>query len=291
MTCQPDLIFDIGSHKGEDTDFYLKKAFKVVAFEANPKLIAHCKTRFADAIADRRLRIVEGAIAPEAAGERIVFYANLQASVWGTIGASWAERNRTLGTQSVRVEVERVDIVEAFRTYGVPFYLKIDIEGADCVVLEGLRQLEGRPRYISIEAEKVDFARLVAELRRSGVPFRVRHFESKIDFAGLRENVIVNCTGYGAKAIMNDNNLIARRGHLVVLKKTLHKQFYFFSGGCWNGRIMYVFCRQNDIVVGGTVQRGNESEAVTESDRAVFERILSNAQAMFDGRVVDCVTA
>jgi D-amino-acid oxidase len=133
--------------------------------------------------------------------------------------------------------------------------------------------------------------RLVAELRRSGVPFRVRHFESKIDFAGLRENVIVNCTGYGAKAIMNDHNVIARRGHLVVLKKTLHKQFYFFSGGCWNGRIMYVFCRQNDIVVGGTVQRGNESEAVTESDRAVFERILSNAQAMFDGRIVDCVTA
>jgi len=44
MTCEPDLIFDIGSHKGEDTDFYLKKAFKVVAFEANPKLIAHCKT-------------------------------------------------------------------------------------------------------------------------------------------------------------------------------------------------------------------------------------------------------
>jgi FkbM family methyltransferase len=164
MTCERDLIFDIGSHKGEDTDFYLKKAFKVVAFEANPKLIAHCKTRFADAIADGRLRIVEGAIAPEAAGERIVFYENLRASVWGTIGASWAERNRALGTQSVVVEVERVDIVEAFRTYGVPFYLKIDIEGADSVVLEGLRQLEGRPRYISIEAEKVDFARLVAEL-------------------------------------------------------------------------------------------------------------------------------
>jgi FkbM family methyltransferase len=143
MTCERDLIFDIGSHKGEDTDFYLKKAFKVVAFEANPKLIAHCKTRFADAIADGRLRIVEGAIAPEAAGERIVFYENLRASVWGTIGASWAERNRALGTQSVVVEVERVDIVEAFRTYGVPFYLKIDIEGADSVVLEGLRQLEG----------------------------------------------------------------------------------------------------------------------------------------------------
>ena len=54
---------------------------------------------------------------------------------------------------------------------------------------------------------------------------------------------------------MSDDNVIARRGHLVVLRKTLPKQFYFFSGGCWNGRIMYVFCRQNDIVVG---ERGKE---------------------------------
>jgi hypothetical protein len=64
---------------------------------------------------------------------------------------------------------------------------------------------------------------------------------------------------------------------------------HFFSGGCWNGRIMYLFCRQNDIVVGGTVQRGNESEAITPADEAAFERILSNARAMFDGRLVDCV--
>jgi len=133
--------------------------------------------------------------------------------------------------------------------------------------------------------------RLVAELKRSAVPFRVKHFESKIDFAKLRENIIVNCTGYGAKVIMSDDNVIARRGHLVVLRKTLPKQFYFFSGGCWNGRIMYVFCRQNDIVVGGTWQRGNDSETIGEPDGATFERILSNARAMFDGRLVDCVTA
>ena len=131
--------------------------------------------------------------------------------------------------------------------------------------------------------------RLVAELQRSGVPFRVRRFENKTDFAELRENIIVNCTGYGAKAIMGDDKMVARRGHLVVLRKTHPKQFYFFSGGCWNGRIMYLFCRQNDIVVGGTVQRGNESEAITEADEAAFERILSNARAMFDGRLVDCV--
>jgi hypothetical protein len=69
-----------------------------------------------------------------------------------------------LGEQSVEVPVQRVDIVDAFRTYGTPLYLKIDIEGADHVVLQGLQKCEGRPRYISMEAEKVDFALLVSEL-------------------------------------------------------------------------------------------------------------------------------
>jgi len=32
------LIYDVGAQLGEDTDFYLRKGFKVVAIEANPPL-------------------------------------------------------------------------------------------------------------------------------------------------------------------------------------------------------------------------------------------------------------
>jgi D-amino-acid oxidase len=132
---------------------------------------------------------------------------------------------------------------------------------------------------------------LFAELKRSAVRFRKWQFASKDDFAALRENIIINCTGYGAKALMNDDDVVAKRGHLVVLRRTLPKQFYFFSGGCGNRRIMYVFCRHKDIVIGGTVETGNDTEGVTDSDRARFDRILANARAMFDGRPKDCVTA
>jgi len=91
--------------------------------------------------------------------------------------------------------------------------------------------------------------------------------------------------------LMNDDDVIPKRGHLVVLRRTLPKQFYFFSGGCGNRRNMYVFCRHNDIVVGGTVQMGNNVKAIIEPDRPRFDRILENARAMFDGRLADCVSA
>jgi D-amino-acid oxidase len=131
---------------------------------------------------------------------------------------------------------------------------------------------------------------LVADLKQHAVSFRAKMFVDKQTFGELRENIIVNCTGYGAKALLDDDQLIARRGHLVILKKTLAKQFYFFSGGCSNRKTMYVFCRQNDIVVGGTVQEGNDSETLAPEDDAIFRRICDNAQKVFDGRPAECNT-
>lgn len=47
-----DLIYDVGLHRGEDTDYYLQKGFRVVAVEANPQLVDECTARFAREIAD-----------------------------------------------------------------------------------------------------------------------------------------------------------------------------------------------------------------------------------------------
>ena len=159
-----NLIYDLGLHKGEDSDFYLRKGFKVVAFEASPQLIASAEIRFGDAIKRGDLCIVQGAIAPASAGDTIVFYENPSVSVWGTIKADWASRNDMMGHPSQRTEVRRVDIAEVFRTYGIPYFLKIDVEGVDRLALEELTALDDRPQYISMESEKVDFSEFVAEL-------------------------------------------------------------------------------------------------------------------------------
>ena len=129
---------------------------------------------------------------------------------------------------------------------------------------------------------------LAVDLRRQGVRFRRRAFADKEALCRLRENILVNCTGYGAKALLDDQQMTARRGHLVILRKTSHKQFYFFSGGCANYRAMYVFCRQHDIVVGGSVQAENDSETRTPEDDAVFGRVCDNARNVFAGLPAAC---
>src|SRR5215213_370132 len=103
------LIYDVGMHKGEDTDYYLKLGFRVVGFEADPELIATCKSRFAAPVASGQLHIVEGAIAPLGYGEEITFFRS-SLSVWGTVEHEWEERNRRLGAGSTPIKVKRVDV-------------------------------------------------------------------------------------------------------------------------------------------------------------------------------------
>jgi FkbM family methyltransferase len=159
-----NLIFDLGFHSGEDTDFYLKKGFSVVGIEANPDLVANATVRFKEALRQGRLHLICGAIAPPSAGEKVDFYANPNNTEWGTIMPDWSSRNEILGYSSQRIEVPRVDIADVFRSHGVPFYLKIDVEGVDRLILEELYSVECLPRYVSVESEKIDFAELGREM-------------------------------------------------------------------------------------------------------------------------------
>ena len=159
-----NLVYDVGLHKGEDTEFYLRKGFRVVGIEANPTLVVAAKIRFQDEIAKGQLKLIDGAVGPASAGSNIVFYANSDMPVWSTIRANWAARNERLGSPSERTEVRRVDMAEVYRSLGVPFYLKVDVEGVDRIVVEELKAFDDRPQYLSLESDKRDFDQLKAEL-------------------------------------------------------------------------------------------------------------------------------
>ena len=159
-----DLVYDVGLHRGEDADFYLRKGYSVVGIEANPALVKDASIRFRDAIAGGRLRLFFGAVAPASADNKINFYANIDLSVWGTIDPEGALRNEGLGHRSEKIEVNRIDIAELYRSLGIPVYLKIDIEGLDSLVLEELKGFDDRPQYISLESDISDFSRLILEM-------------------------------------------------------------------------------------------------------------------------------
>ena len=143
------LIFDIGMHTGEDTDFYLKKGFRVVGVEANPHLAAYCRHRFDEACQSGRLVIIDKAIANTSG--TIDFYVSDQKSEWGTANRDWMLRNEKVGKRSRAIQVSTICTVDLLRDYGTPYYLKVDIEGFDHLCISDLVNWRDKPKYTSVE--------------------------------------------------------------------------------------------------------------------------------------------
>jgi FkbM family methyltransferase len=162
-----DLIYDIGMHKGEDSEFYLRKGFRVVAVEADPDLVRHCRNRLRRFIDQGQLIIVEGAIVDvdsTETGRTAIFYKNDTQSIWGTVSPDWAECNERYGTVSRTIEVGTIDLRRVLQQHGVPHYMKVDIEGVDMVCVNALKRFRNRPNYISIESDRTDFAAIKREI-------------------------------------------------------------------------------------------------------------------------------
>src|SRR3954454_3751316 len=157
----PSLIFDLGMHLGQDTAFYLHKGFRVVAVDADPELCAAATERFAAEIDTGRLTIVNRAVSDRAGP--VILYRNLQYPEWNTVVGEWAERNRRLGTGIIEQQVEAVTLSSLIAEHGVPYYLKVDIEGMDLRVVGSLEAITGRPTHVSFESTKVSFADLRIE--------------------------------------------------------------------------------------------------------------------------------
>lgn len=157
----PNLVYDVGAHKGEDTQFYLNKGFKVVAIEANPALHQALAERFRREVDSGQLTLLGCAIG-RTEGE-IDFYVNEKVSVWGTTDPSWALRNMKLGAPSRRVQVKCERFESIVLRHGIPHYLKIDIEGADMLCVEALLALDRVPKFLSIESDKRRWEGLLRE--------------------------------------------------------------------------------------------------------------------------------
>lgn len=157
-----DLIFDVGMYLGEDTEFYLKKGFRVVGVEADPTNCAAVARRLSDDVARRRLIIVNAAVHTQPG--RIPFYRNLDIAVWATAELDRVDLSISLGTRVERIDVDAVQMESVLATYGIPYYLKVDIEGSDMLCVEALRHFQDRPKYLSIESSKKTLANVRTEI-------------------------------------------------------------------------------------------------------------------------------
>lgn len=103
----------------------------------------------------------------------------------------------------------------------------------------------------------------------------VRDFHESRDLMALKEDLIFNCTGLGARDLFHDNELIPVRGQLTFLLPQPEVQYMTSGPGD-----IYMFPRHDGILLGGSHEHDNWN---LEPDPATTGRVLREQAALFGG--------
>jgi len=117
--------------------------------------------------------------------------------------------------------------------------------------------------------------RLEADLNASGVTFVFlpQKFASKAQvLAKVQQSTIVNCTGLGSKKLWGDNKVIPIQGQLAMLRPPQPALQYLY------GQDGYMFPRGDAVVIGGTFDKGLDSEV---PNKAKCKSLVNHIKSLF----------
>jgi D-amino-acid oxidase len=168
------------------------------------------------------------------------------------------------------------DVVPQPRTGLLPFANLNTVNGweYETFVLNPMIMLPALQRDLE-RSRMVTFQRTTVTLSRIADLHRTTH------------DIIINCSGMGAQNLVNDRTLTPIKGQLVRLRNPAQLK-YFFSESCsaLGADATYLFCRQDDIVVGGTYEVGLDNRTPVVRETNAF---LDRMKNLFTGSTRVCI--
>lgn len=132
-------------------------------------------------------------------------------------------------------------------------------------------------RYTQLTFNISAYARmLMDDFLQAGGELHTREFDNPRQFAELREKVVVNATGYGARALLGDDSIVPVRGQTARLVPQPEVSY----GLIWRGHNLNVVPRRDGILVQA---QGPEDfdNADTAPDRAASEAAVAQLAKLF----------
>ncbi|MEB3336196.1 MAG: hypothetical protein VKJ46_01955, partial [Leptolyngbyaceae bacterium] len=114
------IIYDFGSSNGDDIPYYLLKAEKVVAVEANPSLAREIEKRFSSEVSQGKLMIENCVLTVNHSLKTVPFYIHKTSHV-----LSQFPKPLQHSQEYNEVLLPAKNVVEIIKKHGNPYYIKI----------------------------------------------------------------------------------------------------------------------------------------------------------------------
>ena len=126
-------------------------------------------------------------------------------------------------------------------------------------------------RYSALVFNLSSYSRLlISDFLAAGGVIETREFEKPGDIAKLRERTVINCTGYGARALFGDESIVPVRGQLMRLVPQPEITY-----GLQYNDSFYMLPRRDGILLQSQAS-GDFGSASTTPDRAAAERTVQS---------------
>lgn len=133
-----DIVFDVGANGGDKADWFLKRGARVVCVEPQPAMIKLLQDRFAG---NPLVDVVGKAVGPEI-GELPMSICS-EIPTLSTLSDTWKQGRFADVKWDAVVNVPVITLDMLVAQFGVPRYLKVDVEGFERQVLSGLTRRVG----------------------------------------------------------------------------------------------------------------------------------------------------
>jgi FkbM family methyltransferase len=138
------LIFDVGANVGDKAHVFAQLADRVICFEPDPRLARDLRIRFRH---QPQMVIVQAAVSNREGTLPLHTYDD--GSAYNTLNAKQHDHAISLHQTHQVIEVPVTTLTAAIHQYGLPDFLKVDVEGHELEVFSSLTQL---PPMLSFEA-------------------------------------------------------------------------------------------------------------------------------------------
>ncbi len=215
-----------------------------------------------------------------------------------------AEREifKSMGLESYRTYLEIIDGKHPFIKSGpkiLPAYFGPDIDPGFAPYIE--KNLVNKPEEVLIDFGNgkvydaiqyntvfVNSAGIMQELHRNIKELNIKITKQEINnFSDIKDQIIFNCSGLGAKELANDKRIIPVQGHLIALKNQpdISQLQYMINfkvtqlnpSGRPRDELIY-FAPKESGILGITFIRGQDSLVANQQE---FDRLLQRSQDFF----------